>query len=173
MKEVFEIIKIVLPSLVMLVAIYYIVGGYFRNSEKRQKLKSIRGNQKLITPLRLQAYERLILFLERISPELLVMRVAPPIRTCEQLYSELLQTIRAEFEHNLSQQLYVSAEAWKSVKNAKNYTIALINNAAKDMDNAAPAIILSRKILEMAMELDQPVSEKAINELKREIQQIF
>ena len=173
MKEVFEIIKIVLPSLIMLVAIYYIVGGYFRNSEKRQKIKSIRGNQKLITPLRLQAYERLVLFLERISPELLVMRAGYPARTCEQLHSELLQTIRAEFEHNLSQQLYVSAEAWKSVKNAKNYIIALINNAAKDMDHEAPSIMLSRKILEMAMELDQPVSEKAINELKREIQQIF
>ena len=172
MEEVFEIIKIVLPSLVMLVAIYYIVGGYFRNSEKYQKLKSIRGNQKLITPLRLQAYERLVLFLERISPELLVMR-GVSARSCEQLQSELLQTIRAEFEHNLSQQLYVSTEAWKSVKNAKNYIVALITNAAKDMDNEAPSIMLSRKILEMAMELDQPISEKAINDLRREIQQIF
>ena len=172
MKEVFEIIKIVLPSLVMLVALYYIVGGYFRSSERRRKLKSIRGNQKIITPLRLQAYERLILFLERISPEFLVMR-GYPARTCEQLQTELMQTIRAEFEHNFSQQLYVSAEAWKSVKNAKNYTIALISNAAKDLDAVAPSIVLSRKLLEMSMEFEQSVSEKAIHELKKEIQQLF
>ena len=173
MDTFLEILKLTLPSLVMLAAVCYVVGGFLRNSEKRQKLKIISGNQKLITPLRLQAYERLILFMERISPELLVMRANYPAKTCEQLHTELLDTIRAEFEHNLSQQLYVSVEAWKSVKNAKNYTVALINNAAKDMDNEAPAIVLSRKILEMAMELDQPVSEKAINELKREIQQIF
>ena len=173
MEAFIEIVKITLPLLIMLTLVYYIVGGFLRNSEKRQKLKAILGNQKLITPLRLQAYERLVLFLERISPELLLMRTNYPAKTCEQLHTELLHTIRAEFEHNLSQQLYVSAEAWKSVKNAKNYTIALINNAAKDMDGSTPAILLSRKILEMVMELDQAVSEKAINELKQEIQQIF
>ena len=173
MKDLLEIVKIILPSLIMLAAVYYIVGGFLRNSEKRRTQKAIRGNQKLITPLRLQAHERLALFLERITPELLVMRANYSDKTCEQLYTELVQTIRAEYEHNLSQQIYVSIEAWKSVKNAKNYTIALINNAAKDMDNDAPAIVLSRKILEMAMELDQAVSEKAINELKRDIQQIF
>jgi len=168
-----EILKFTLPSLIMLIAVYFIVGGFLRNSEKRQKLKVILGNQKLITPVRLQAYERLVLLLERISPESLVMRANYPIKNCEQLHSELLQTIRAEFEHNLSQQLYVSVEAWNSVRNAKNYTVALINNAAKGMDNSAPAIELSRRILDLTMNLDPSIAEKAITELKREIQQIF
>jgi len=173
MENLVEILKITLPSLIMLAALYYIVGGFFRNSENRQKMKIVRGNQKLITPLRLQAYERLVLLLERISPESLVMRGNYLYKTCEQLHQELLQAIRAEYEHNLSQQLYVSVEAWNSVRNAKNYTITLINNAAKEMDNHAPAIDLSRKILDMTMELEQPIIEKAINEIKREIQQIF
>jgi len=174
MKDLVEILKITLPSLIMLAALYYIVGGFFRNSENRQKLKIVRGNQKLITPLRLQAYERLVLLLERISPESLVMRSNYLARrTCEQLHQELLQAIRAEYEHNLSQQLYVSVEAWNSVRNVKNYTITLINNAAKDVEENAPAIELSRKILDMTMELDQPITEKAITEIKREIQQVF
>jgi len=173
MENFIDVLKITLPSLIMLAALYYIVGGFFRNSENRQKLKIVRGNQKLITPLRLQAYERLVLLLERISPESLVMRTNYPARTCEQLHKELLQAIRAEFEHNLSQQLYVSVEAWNSVRNAKNYTITLINEAAKDMDNDVPAIALSRKILDMTMALEQPITEKAITEIKREIQQIF
>jgi len=168
-----EILKFTLPSLITLIAVYFIVGGFLRNSEKRQKLKVILGNQKLITPVRLQAYERLILLLERISPESLVMRASYPIKTCEQLHSELLQIIRAEFEHNLSQQLYVSVEAWNSVRNVKNFTVALINNAAKGMDNSAPAIELSRRILDLTMNLEPSVAEKAIVELKREIQQIF
>jgi len=157
----------------MLILAYCMMNGFFRSSEKRQKLKVIRGNQKLITPIRLQAYERLVLLLERISPESLVMRADYPAKTCKQLHSELLQTIRAEFDHNLSQQLYVSVEAWKNVRDAKNYAIALINNAAKGMEESAPAIELSRRILDMTMELEHPVFEKAINELKREIQQIF
>ncbi len=173
MKDFIEILKITLPSIIMLIAVYYIVGGFLRNNENRQKLKAIRGNQKLITPIRLQAYERLVLLLERISPESLVMRADYPAKTCEQLHTELLQAIRAEFEHNLSQQLYVSVEAWDSVKNAKNYTVTLINNAAKGVEDSAPAIDLSRTILDMAVELEQPITEKAINELKREIQQIF
>ena len=173
MEIFYEILKITLPSLLMLIMVYYIVGGFFRNSEKRQKLKVIRGNQKLITPVRLQAYERLVLLLERISPDSLVMRADYPAKTCKQLHSELLQTIRAEFDHNLSQQLYVSVEAWNSVRSAKNYSIALINNSVKGMEDDAPAIELSRRLLDMTTEIGQPVIEKAINDLKREIQQIF
>ena len=173
MENLIDILKITLPSLIMLAALYYIVGGFFRNNESRQKLKVVRANQKLITPLRLQAYERLVLLLERISPESLVMRSNHAIKNCEQLHQELLQAIRAEYEHNLSQQLYVSVEAWNSVRNAKNYTITLINNAAKDVDNYAPAIELSRKIFDMTIELEQPITEKAITEIKREIQQLF
>jgi hypothetical protein len=173
MKDFIEILKITLPSIIMLIAVYYIVGGFLRNNENRQKLKAIHGNQKLITPVRLQAYERLVLLLERISPESLVMRADYPGKTCEQLHTELLQAIRAEFEHNLSQQLYVSVEAWDSVRNAKNYTVTLINTAAKDVEDGAPAIELSRRILDMSVELEQPITGKAINELKREIQQIF
>ena len=170
-KDFIEFFKFLTPSVVMLIAVIYLVGGYFRDNEKRQKLKLIRGNKKLITPLRLQAYERLILLLERITPEALLIRAGG--KTCEALQRELLHTIRTEFEHNLTQQLYVSAEAWQSVKNAKNYTITLVNNAARDIEGNAPAMQLSRKILEMAMELEQPITEKALSEIKSEIQQLF
>jgi hypothetical protein len=173
MEHFFDILKITLPSLLMLIMVYYLMGGFFRNSEKQQKLKVIRGNQKLITPIRLQAYERLVLLLERISPDSLVMRADYPAKTCKQLHMELLQTIRAEYEHNLAQQLYVSIETWNSVRSAKNYSIALINNAVKGMEDETPAIELSRRLIDMSTELGQPVIEKAINDLKREIQQIF
>ena len=173
LKDLIDFIKIISPSIVMLVALHYIVGGYFRDNEKRRKLKTSRNNQKMITPLRLQAYERLVMLLERISPNTLVMRANYPTKTSEQLQSELLKIIREEYEHNMSQQLYVSEEAWNSVKNAKNYTVALINNAAKDVNFKAPAIELSRRILDRSMELEQQITEKALNEIKREIQQLF
>ena len=170
-KDFIDFFKFLTPSVVMLIVVVYLVGGHFRDNEKRQKMKLVRGNKKLITPLRLQAYERLVLLLERITPEALLMRTGA--KTCETLHRELLHTICTEFEHNLTQQLYVSTEAWNSVKNAKNYTITLINNAAREIEGNTPASQLSRKILDMAMELEQPITEKALNEIKREIQQLF
>ena len=152
----------------------YIVGGFFRDNEKREKMKIIRGNQKIITPLRLQAYERVVLFLERITPESLLMRSPNyPNKTNDALHAELLNTIRTEFEHNLSQQLYVSPHVWNSVRNAKNYTITLINNASKEVSGDGSALQLSRKILDTAKDLEQSITDKALNEVKREIQQLF
>ena len=173
-KDFIDFFKFLTPSIVMLIVVVYLVGGHFRDNEKRQKMKIILDNKKLITPLRLQAYERLVLFLERITPESLLMRSPNyPNKTNDEQHSELLNSIRSEFEHNLSQQLYVSAETWNSVKNAKNFTISMINNVAKNLDNKAPATQLSRKILDAAMELEQPITEKALNQIKREIQQLF
>jgi hypothetical protein len=168
-----DILKITIPSLILLIAIIYIVGGFLRTAEKRQQLKFSQGNQKIITPLRLQAYERLILFLERISPDSILLRADYPDKSGEQLHQELLQSIRAEFEHNLSQQLYMSIDAWNSVKNAKNYTISMINAAAGNMDDGMPAIELSRRILAMTAEMEQSPTQKAIDELKTDIQRIF
>ena len=173
-KDFIDFFKFITPSVILLIAMIYLVGGFFRDNEKRQKLKIIRGNQKIITPLRLQAYERLVLLLERMSPESLLMRSPNyPAKTNDALHAELLNTIRTEFEHNLSQQLYVSEEAWNSVRNAKNYTISMINNANRELDGNAPAIQLSRKIVDTALELEQPIVEKALNGIKREMQQLF
>ena len=172
--EIFlELVKITLPWLVALAAAYIVMVGFFRYSEKRQKQKTIQEYQKLITPLRLQAYERLVMLMERISPEALVMRPDMFARTSEQLHSQLLQTLRAEFDHNLSQQLYVSEEAWKKVRQAKNNSITLISNAARGMESNTPALELSHKILDMTVLLEQSVTDKAISELKREFQQLF
>ncbi len=100
----------------------------------------------MITPLRLQAYERAILFLERISPENLIMRVNKSGFTCQQLQSELMQTIRSEFEHNLSQQIYISHGAWEMLKIARGRTIQLINSLAEKIPKDSPSINLSKAI---------------------------
>jgi hypothetical protein len=169
----FDILMVTLPSLVMLAVVCVMVGGYFRSCARRKKEKLARGNQALVTPLRLQAYERLVLLLERISPEALVLRASYPAKTCRELHAELLQTIRAEFEYNLSQQLYVSTEVWASVCNVKNYVVALINTVFKGVEGDAPAIEMSRKIMDMTNNMEQPVIEKALHDIKQEMQQFF
>jgi len=146
MESVLEILKYVLPSLIVFATTVYLVKKYFDGEEKKRQQQSVLNNQNMITPLRLQAYERAILFLERISPENLIMRVNKPGLTCQQLQSELLHTIRSEFEHNLSQQIYISHGAWEMLKIARGRTIQMINTITEKQPHDSPAINLSKAI---------------------------
>ncbi len=94
-------------------------------------------NSRTVTPIKLQAYERIVLFLERISLESLLLRVSSPDMSASQLHTALLNAIRNEFEHNLSQQIYMSPQAWEVVSNASSNMIKIINSEAEKMPPAA------------------------------------
>lgn len=168
-----EILKYVIPAAIVFFTVWVIVGKYFSSMEKIRKVDQMVENRRIILPLRLQAYERVILFLERISPESLVMRVNQPGLTARQLQSELMSSIRAEFEHNLSQQIYLTSEAWEMVKNARGMSIKLINIAGDQVPPDGPAINLSSKILDMIMAADKAPTTAAIEFLKKEVQTLF
>jgi hypothetical protein len=93
--------------------------------------------------------------------------------TAKQLQSELLTTIRAEFDHNLSQQVYISSEAWERIKNTRSNIISLINTAAQQIEPNASAYTLSTKILDMVMEHRSSLTAPALEMIKKEIQQLF
>jgi len=168
-----EILKYTVPSLVVFLTVFYVLHSYFEDQERKRKFKTSLKNRKLITPLRLQAYERVILFLERISPESLVMRISQSNMSSKQLQSEILTSIRAEFDHNLSQQLYLSNEVWEMVKTARSNTIKLINTSSDMVADDAPYLELTTAILEMVMEMEKTPSGAAIDFLKEEVQKIF
>jgi hypothetical protein len=86
-----------------------------------------------------------------------------------QLQSALTATIRSEFEHNLSQQIYMSPQAWEIVRNARSNTIKIINSEAEKIKEDAPGIELSRQILSRVMELDQEPTRAAIDYIKGEV----
>ena len=131
------------------------------------------NNRKIITPLRLQAYERVIILLERITPNSIIVRLQTPNMTAVQLQKELLELIRAEFEHNISQQIYLSSESWEQVKIAKELTIQLINRAANKCESNANAMELSKEIFDLLIEKDKAPTHEAIELLKREVQTLF
>jgi len=168
-----EILKYTIPALVVFLTVFYILHSYFEDQEKKRQIKTALKNRKLITPLRLQAYERVILFLERISPESLIMRISESGMTSKQLQTEMLASIRAEFDHNLSQQLYLSNEAWMQVKNARSSTVKLINLVADKVTGDLPYHHLSTSILEVIMEAEKTPSSVAIEFLKNEVQKLF
>jgi hypothetical protein len=173
MDTVLEISKYLLPSLVLFVTVIYMVNRYFNDEDQKRKLQAVLNNQNMITPLRLQAYERAILFLERISPESLIMRVNKSGYTSQQLHSEMMNTIRSEFEHNLSQQIYISHRAWEMLKIARGRTIQFINSIAEKVPRDGPAINLSKAILESLVDAEKAPVTDAIVFIKKEISQLF
>ena len=166
----FEIILIVALAL----AATLIVIRYYFSLKKYPQGSSVEvETQKILFPLRLQAYERIILFLERITPNNLIMRMNLSEMNVLQLQSALIRTIKEEFEYNLSQQLYISFQAWEMVKNAKEETIKLIHLAAGKLDPAAPSAELVRVILDMILQQETLPVNQALDEVKKEVQRLF
>src|SRR5690554_6201364 len=119
-----------LPAIVVGIVAYYFFKGHTSNEEGRRRYILQKEAQKNILPLRLQAYERLTIFLERIAPNQLLIRVAPYSDDVEKYEKLLIQNIEQEFEHNISQQIYVTSDCWNMVNAAKNATIQIIRQAA-------------------------------------------
>jgi len=169
METVANILKITLPALIVFLTAWVILRNMIRNDEERRRQEVILQGNRTITPIKLQAYERIVLFLERISPESLLMRVSTPGMTVSQLQSALLTAVRSEFEHNLSQQIYMSPQAWEVVRNARSNTIKMINSEAERIKGDAPGIDLSKLLLGRVMEMEHEPSRTAIDFIKGEV----
>ncbi len=173
MIDFIEILKYTLPAIIVFFTAFLLIRMNLQNDEKRRRYEMSRDKKESILPLRLQAYERLILFLERISPEALVMRVSRQDQNVSQTLNELISTIRTEFEHNLVQQTYISSQGWDMVKSAKNNMIKLITESAKEHKPSASGLLLSRQILEDANEMPSSPVMPAIEYLKKEVRELF
>src|SRR5690349_12650340 len=115
---ILELLKIIVPTLIVAVGMYYLTTSYI-NRDYRHKLLELRmNNVKTTLPARLQAYERIILFLERITPSNMLIRLSGASMTAQEYHRLLLVEIRSEFEHNVTQQMYMSEQAWEQVKKA-------------------------------------------------------
>jgi len=169
MKDFLEISKYILPSLVVFMAAYLVIREFLKREEKKQKFDLYLTNQKEITPIRLQAYERLIIFLERIHPESLIIRENENGLNNQQFQHKLINSIRTEFEHNLSQQIYISPKLWVLLKDAKDNMIQLINAEALQLSPTDTSLGLSKAVIEAYMQLQNPAINKAIDALKEEI----
>jgi hypothetical protein len=130
-------------------------------------------NTEITLPLRLQAYERMCLFLERITPNNLLLRLVPSASNALELQQILLFEIREEYNHNLAQQLYISIDAWAQVSNAMNEIVSVINQAAVEVDAEAPASELAKKIFSKVIEQEVQPTSHALKFVKQEIQGIF
>ena len=173
MEIVADILKITIPALLVLLAAWLILRNMIKNDQNKRRQELLLQNNKTITPIRLQAYERIVLFLERISLESLIMRVSSPDMTANQLHAALLNTIRNEFEHNLSQQIYMSPQAWEVVKSARSNMIKIINNEVEKLPANSTGMDLTKRLFDRIMELEKEPTQAAINFLKGEVARFF
>lgn len=173
MEIVIEILKYSLPSVFLLLLCYMMLSNFMENEEKRRSYFLKKETQKSALPVRLQAYERISMFLERITPERLLLRVSSKGMSVQQYRKLLVTSIRQEFEHNLSQQIYMSEEAWKLVVTSKSATVGIINNVAEELDPKADGVLLSKTLLNKAMEMESFPTKKALGFLKAEVKRDF
>ena len=171
-KNIIDVLLYFVPALLVLGAMFLLIKKFLDRDYRLKLIEAKQLLQKDMLPLRLQAYERLVLFLERISPSSLLMRINRPNMNSMQLHSELLSTIRTEFEHNLSQQIYMSNQAWEQVKIAKEEIIKIVNTSSEKVGPNNTSINLSTEIFEEMLRKEAFPTQKAIDYLKNEVRQL-
>ena len=173
MEQILEILKYILPSLIVVLVVYFLLKFYLFSEDKKRLIELKMESRNLISPLRFQAYERLALFLERINPNNLLLRVSNTNLNVSQYQMLLNSSIRSEFEHNLSQQIYISIEAWEKIKQAKEEVIKIINLSAAKVEANGNANLLSAKIFETLSAYKKQPTDSTLEVLKKELHAFY
>jgi hypothetical protein len=196
MELLTEILKITIPAAVVALTIYFVLQNMMDQWERERKreqqkweesqkhwnqqlkqildsVKEEKGNGYDATPVRLQAYERLLLLLERIGVNNLVMRVYQENMSAQKLRDEMQRSIRNEFDHNLTQQLYVSEEAWDLISKAKEEMVKFINTETEKLEEDATALDLSKALFDRSSQVETMPTTAAAEYLKKEARQLF
>ncbi|MDO9275708.1 MAG: hypothetical protein Q7T92_09195 [Lutibacter sp.] len=167
LSKFMELLSFTVPSIVTGAVAYYFFLVHTNNEERKLRLSLLRENQKQSLPIRLQAYERMALFLERINPSKLVLRITSVNNDINAYSQSLINTIEQEFEHNLAQQIYISDQCWSVIMTAKNATIYVIKKTAEE-ENVSNAQELREAIIKRIL-TDAAPSSSALTFIKEEV----
>lgn len=169
--RIIDMFLFAIPALITGMIAYYFFKEHTKNEDGRRRFLLHKDMQINAMPLRLQAYERMAIFLERITPAKLLIRVVPTSSNKDDYESLLISNIEQEFEHNLSQQIYVSDDCWNIITAAKNATIQLIRKASL-LEKTATANKLREVVLTEMMEKRAP-SDAALSFIKKEVSEMW
>ena len=168
-----DIIKYTVAGLGVVWIAFYLIKPYLDRSESIQlaELKKTISSQTL--PLRLQAYERVVLFIERINPANMLLRLNDPSYSAAELHMHIVAELRNEYQHNVTQQIYVSSNAWAVVKRLKDDTLGIVNNAVKALPATATGLELSKTILAHLSHLDDNPYDIGLNLIRKDMERLF
>lgn len=170
-QQLLNLLMYIIPALVTGAIAYLFFREHVENENNRRTFLMHKELQKESFPLRLQAYERMVLFLERIAPSKLLIRVKPTSSNKEDYESLLIASVEQEFEHNLAQQIYVTDECWNVINASKNATIQLIRKAGllEKIDSADKL----REVILTEMLEGHPPSNAGLSYIKDEVSKMF
>ena len=166
-----ELLSFTLPALVTGAVAYYLFDLHFKNENAKRRHALLRETNKDALPLRLQAFERMVLFLERNNPTKLLIRITPLSQNKNDYENLVIAQIEQEFEHNLTQQIYMSDECWTIIMTAKNATIQMIRKA--NMSERVDSADKLREVIFSDLMEKQTPSSAALSYLKNELNQFL
>jgi hypothetical protein len=173
METVLEIIKITVPALIVFLTVYYLLKRFIEGQERMKMLEIKEKQHQTSTPMRLQAYERLSLFCERISIQNLALRLNKKGLSAAEYHISLLLAIQQEYEHNITQQVYVSESLWKIIRMAKDDAVNFVSLVAESVDPKANAHTLAEALMNYEGKRPMSGQDHALVAIKKEASLIF
>ena len=168
-----EILKYTLPALLVLLATWLVLWKMLQEDRAKREFELKRKSQKEITPLRLRGYERLALLLDRTTPEALLRDLDVQELTAQQISSILLQKLRLEFDHNLSQQIYVSDEVWEAITEAREQMVLFLSTMSRQFPAETNGVEVAKLMLTAYAQNGETPHQKAMKKLKDEVRTLF
>jgi len=173
LQTILPIFLIAIPAGAVLAMAYFFLKKSNEKEIKSLQFQLKRDRQQHFLPMRVDAYQRAVLLMERIHPGNIVMRLHNPALPARMLQADILKAIREEYDHNVSQQLFISPQGWEMVRNSKEETIKIINIAGNQMQPTSTGTDLASKIFELVAEIGKLPTEITCEYLKKELQELF
>jgi hypothetical protein len=168
-----DILKYTVSGLGIVMVAYYLFKPHLDRAENMQLLELRKAVSNQTLPLRLQAYERMVLFVERVNPANMLIRLSANEYNAAELHSLVVTEIRNEYQHNVTQQIYVSARAWGIIRRIKDDTMSIVTNAVKGLPEDASGLDLSRTILTHLSTLEENPYDLASTMIRKDLEDIF
>ena len=170
---ILEIVKFTLPSVIVFMTAYYLMKNYLDHQTNMKAMDIKSRAESTLVSVKLQAYERLILFLERIMPYNLYLRLKSNELNAKALQQAMILAIQQEYEHNMTQQLYVSKSLWRIIQMAKEQTVEIISKCGDNVNNTEDATALMDKISLVMAELKTNPIDHAKMAIKKEMELVI
>jgi hypothetical protein len=168
-----DVLGFVLPAVVVFIAVYLVFYKFLQEDYNKRLLDIKEKTAGAVTPLKLQAYERITIFLDRISPDNLIIRLSKANQGADELRNLLVANITEEYNHNISQQIYVSDQTWQVVSNVKEQIIAIIDQSYKELPPDAKGTDLGKMVLHKLLVNKEKPTDLAIRFIKKEIELVM
>lgn len=167
--KIIEGLLYTLPAIVTGAVAFYVFNGFLKQHTQEKKLELLASKKKDALPIKLQAYERMLLFCERINPVKMLLRVKPIGDNTENYLQLLIGNIEQEFEHNMVQQIYISEQCWKVIITSK---AAVINKLKQVAENSSSSNDLRENVL-LDYSKALPPTDTAIAFIKSEVRKLL